>query len=252
MLSEGRIALFLHVQIKVVITVISKPKRKIWYKLILHFSVFSQSEPNSPQRLVGKILIFSGKTGEVLRWVNTPDERETYFSPVIYTKKDGIELVLFGTGGETHPGGLWIVSLQDLFHGLIENSKLIYKDDYKGIVLHNIPIFNRKRSTSCHLTNTIPPFLSSRKHPYPLWQKFFSMPLLSLLDFPKLVTDICVLTIVNSNIAGVMNPPVLVDLNKDGTVDIVMAMYNTTVAAFDGETHERLWGFDFVSSESYS
>lgn len=49
-----------------------------------------------------------------------------------------------------------------------------------------------------------------------------------------------------------MNPPVLVDLNKDGTVDIVIAMYNTTVVAFDGETHERLWDFVFPSSESYS
>ena len=57
------------------------------------------SEPNSPERLVGRLLIFSGKTGEVLRWVRTPDERETYFSPVIYTKKDSTELVLFGTGG---------------------------------------------------------------------------------------------------------------------------------------------------------
>lgn len=90
-------------------------------------------EPNSPERLVGRLLIFSGKTGEVLRWVRTPDERETYFSPVIYTKKDSTELVLFGTGGETHPGGLYVVPLIDLFHGLIENSKLIYKDDYKGM-----------------------------------------------------------------------------------------------------------------------
>lgn len=140
------------------------------------------AEPNSPERLVGRLLIFSGKTGEVLRWVRTPDERETYFSPVIYTKKDSTELVLFGTGGETHPGGLYVVPLIDLFHGLIENSKLIYKDNYKGV----------------------------------------------------------------------MNPPVLVDLNNDGTVDITMAMYNTTVIAFDGETYKRLWHFVFPSSESYT
>lgn len=140
------------------------------------------AEPNSPERLVGRLLIFSGKTGEVLRWVRTPDERETYFSPVIYTKKDSTELVLFGTGGETHPGGLYVVPLIDLFHGLIENSKLIYKDDYKGV----------------------------------------------------------------------MNPPVLVDLNNDGTVDITMAMYNTTVIAFDGENYKRLWHFVFPSSESYT
>ena len=83
-------------------------------------------------------MIFSGKTGEVLTWARTPDERETYFSPVIYTKKDGFELVLFGTGGETHPGGLWVVSLLDLFDGLIERAKLIYKDDFKGTVLYNV------------------------------------------------------------------------------------------------------------------
>lgn len=51
---------------------------------------------------------------------------------------------------------------------------------------------------------------------------------------------------------GVMLPPVLVDLNKDGTVDIVMAMFNITVAAFDGETYKQLWHYDFPSSESYS
>lgn len=83
-------------------------------------------------------MIFSGKTGEVLTWARTPDERETYFSPVIYTKKDGIELVLFGTGGETHPGGLWVVSLLDLFNGLIERAKLIYKDDFKGTVPYKL------------------------------------------------------------------------------------------------------------------
>jgi len=53
-------------------------------------------------------------------------------------------------------------------------------------------------------------------------------------------------------VIGVMNPPVLVDLNKDGTVDITMAMYNTTIIAFDGETYERIWDFVFPSSESYS
>ena len=53
-------------------------------------------------------------------------------------------------------------------------------------------------------------------------------------------------------VSGVMNPPVLVDLNKDGTVDIVMAMYSTTIVAFDGETHKRLWDFVFPESESYS
>ena len=49
-----------------------------------------------------------------------------------------------------------------------------------------------------------------------------------------------------------MLPPILVDLNKDGTVDIAMAMFNTTFAAFDGETFKRLWTVTFPDSESYS
>lgn len=51
-----------------------------------------------------------------------PDERESYYSPVIYKIRDGTEIVLFGTGGETHPGSLWYISLMDLYKG--DNSKV--------------------------------------------------------------------------------------------------------------------------------
>ncbi|XP_078658307.1 uncharacterized protein LOC144903766 [Branchiostoma floridae x Branchiostoma belcheri] len=51
---------------------------------------------------------------------------------------------------------------------------------------------------------------------------------------------------------GIMTPPVLVDLTADGTVDIVMAMFNSTVLAMDGETGNRLWDASFPMSESYS
>ena len=78
-------------------------------------------------------MIFSGKTGEVLRWVKVPDERETYFSPVIYYQKDGTDIVVFGTGGETHPGGLWVISLMDLYQGLTEKAQSIYQDKFKGM-----------------------------------------------------------------------------------------------------------------------
>ena len=29
-------------------------------------------------------------------------------------------MVVFGTGGETHPGSLWYISLDDLYHGDIQ------------------------------------------------------------------------------------------------------------------------------------
>ena len=49
-----------------------------------------------------------------------------------------------------------------------------------------------------------------------------------------------------------MNPPVLIDLNKDGTVDIVNAMFNSAVVAIDGETFTILWQHHSPNTESYS
>ena len=55
-----------------------------------------------------------------------------------------------------------------------------------------------------------------------------------------------------SYLSGVMNPPVLIDLNKDGTVDLVNAMFNSTVVAINGETFHIIWRYDIPNTESYS
>lgn len=65
-------------------------------------------------------MIVSGKSGEVLQWVGTPDEKESYYSPQLLTRPDGTDYVLFGTGGETHGGGLYVISLLDLYKGSID------------------------------------------------------------------------------------------------------------------------------------
>ena len=74
----------------------------------------------SQTRLAGKLLFFSGRTGEVLQWSWVPDNRESYYSPVIYERHNGMQIVLFGTGGETHPGALWYITLDDLYKGRIK------------------------------------------------------------------------------------------------------------------------------------
>ena len=77
-------------------------------------------------RLPGRILIFSGKTGEVLQFVGTPDQKESYYSPQILTREqDGSDFVLFGTGGETHGGGLYVILLSDLYKGLMDKVYVI-------------------------------------------------------------------------------------------------------------------------------
>jgi hypothetical protein len=68
----------------------------------------------SATRLQGSLLILSGKDGTLLHSAIVPDGRESYYSPVLLTRR-GMKGVLFGTGGETHGGSLWWVTLDDLY-----------------------------------------------------------------------------------------------------------------------------------------
>lgn len=74
----------------------------------------------------GKIIFFSGKTGKVLKWLGVPDDKESYYSPQMYTVGDGMDIVLFGTGGETHGGSLWSITLDDLYKGNMKNVSTSY------------------------------------------------------------------------------------------------------------------------------
>jgi hypothetical protein len=49
-----------------------------------------------------------------------------------------------------------------------------------------------------------------------------------------------------------MVPPVITDVNGDKIDDIVMAMFNSSVIAFDGISFEQIWNYTFPSSETYT
>ncbi|XP_069115779.1 uncharacterized protein [Argopecten irradians] len=91
-------------------------------------------EPGSKYRLSARIILFSGRTGQIIKKIGVPDYRESYYSPQLYTMGDGTEIVLFGTGGETHPGSLWSITLDKLYRGDIHSARLVYTDKYKGIM----------------------------------------------------------------------------------------------------------------------
>ncbi|XP_053408776.1 uncharacterized protein LOC123561870 [Mercenaria mercenaria] len=76
----------------------------------------------------------SGKTGKVISWKGVPDGRESYYSPQVYTWLDGTQLVLFGTGGETHGGSLWVIKLDDLIKGDIDKAIALFTDKFKGVM----------------------------------------------------------------------------------------------------------------------
>jgi len=63
------------------------------------------------------VILVSGRDGSVLRSLTVPDSAESYYSPVVYRQRPGTDVVLFGTGGETHRGSLWVLPLTDLYAG---------------------------------------------------------------------------------------------------------------------------------------
>ena len=85
--------------------------------------------------MYGRIILFSGKDGKLLRWMATPDRRESYYPPQVTVGPDGRQIVLYGTGGNLHNGALYAISLLDLYRKNINNTRLIYKDQEKGILM---------------------------------------------------------------------------------------------------------------------
>lgn len=92
-------------------------------------------KPGERVRNVARLMVISAKTGQILTWSYVPDNAESYYSPQLLVHPDGTLLVMFGTGGETHPGGLYVVALDALLSGQVERKcRVIFQDCCKGIV----------------------------------------------------------------------------------------------------------------------
>ena len=64
--------------------------------------------------MFGRLIIFDGQNGTIYKWMQTPDRRESYYPPQILTGPSGEKQILFGTGGNTRSGSLYIISFKDL------------------------------------------------------------------------------------------------------------------------------------------
>lgn len=49
---------------------------------------------------------------------------------------------------------------------------------------------------------------------------------------------------------GILLPSILVDITGDGIVDVISAMFNTSVVAINGKTMKQIWNFTVPDSES--
>lgn len=51
---------------------------------------------------------------------------------------------------------------------------------------------------------------------------------------------------------GYMTPPVIVDVDKDGTEDIMVSAYDGKLILLDGKDLSKKWSIDFPNMESYT
>lgn len=70
-------------------------------------------QPRDP----GFFTVLSGADGTPLATFQTPDGAETYCSPVVYERADGVPWVILGTGGETAGGAAFRAPLSSLLDG---------------------------------------------------------------------------------------------------------------------------------------
>lgn len=95
----------------------------------------SSRQPKDHDRDPGRLVAVSGATGKPFgnRYLEMPNRKETYMSPVMFTPNDGgATYILFGSGGETVPGDLMGISVGDFCkYILTDNPEICNKTNAK-------------------------------------------------------------------------------------------------------------------------
>lgn len=93
------------------------------------------AEPNDPNRPTGHLVIIDSKTGNVISKAPMPDGGEIYMSvSVLPHESETFKSVIFGTGGETIGGNLYVTSIAEIKSGDLSKSVKLASSDTKGFV----------------------------------------------------------------------------------------------------------------------
>ncbi len=92
--------------------------------------------PHNPNRPAGRLVIISSKTGKLLADANMPDGREIYMSISINfnDKKPLTSKIIFGTGGETVRGNLYVGTLEMVLKKDLSRAILLDSSVNKGFI----------------------------------------------------------------------------------------------------------------------
>lgn len=95
----------------------------------------SKAAPFSAEgRYPGVVIMFDAKTGVILAADTTPDGRESYMSPVSYAPDGQTPLIIFGTGGETISGNLYVISIKNFMSGQLSRATVIASEEGHGFI----------------------------------------------------------------------------------------------------------------------
>lgn len=92
-------------------------------------------EPYDPNRRPGSLVIFDATNGGIISKAPMPDGKEIYMSvAVLPNHSNEHKSVIYGTGGETIGGNLFVTSIADIRSGDLSNSVKLDSSANKGFV----------------------------------------------------------------------------------------------------------------------
>lgn len=203
--------------------------------------------PGNRNRSTGFLVVVSGRTGgKLMNRIPVPDGKETYSSPVLYRRPDGVEMVVFGTGGETIEGSLWAMSLDSIQRSVQEYTGQI-KDNYNPLHEFLNPFCTNADTSS---TESLRPVYNPSLYKMNHIGDINCVP----WGYAKHVwtsLGLCVYQILASKHKGIMLPVLLVDMNEDSQLDLVISIFGGHTAVLDGMSLAVIWDKHFPESESY-
>jgi outer membrane protein assembly factor BamB len=95
-----------------------------------------KAAPNSEKdRYPAVLILFDSKKGSIISADTMPDGKESYMAPICFAQPGGKEsIIIFGTGGETIDGHLYMARLSDLLEKKLCNAKIIASEEGHGFI----------------------------------------------------------------------------------------------------------------------
>lgn len=93
------------------------------------------AKPNDPNRPAGRLVMISSKTGKLIAQANMPDGKETYMSVTVSPSPESDDWeIIFGTGGETIGGNLYLGKLSQVLAEDLSDAAILHSSANKGYI----------------------------------------------------------------------------------------------------------------------